>query len=791
MGLDRWRQIGRRLSRMERAELRERARQEIAKRGDVALSWIGYDFGRIPHRSTAEKAGNFFFGPESVDSILALFRQRLPGQVERILKQADKICRHRFDLLGYTDLDFGTPIDWHLDAVHGKRAPCKAFYKVHYLDYAEVGDSKVTWELNRHQHLVTLAKAFRLTNDLRFADEILRQWRHWQEENPYPTCINWASSLEVAFRALSWMWTHSLLEGAPGIPDFRDEWLRGLGLHGRHIERYLSTYFSPNTHLLGEGVGLFFLGVLCPELAEAERWKVRGWEIVVREAERQVQPDGFHFEQSTYYHVYALDMFLHCAVLASVNGIDTPRSLEEKIEKMLAALCRLGRGGQPPRFGDDDGGRVFDPSRNRSEHMLDPLATGAILFHRGDFKAAAGNLREETLWLLGEAGVRQLDALEEIAAESDSGALTDAGIYLLAIDKNTQLVVDAGPMGTQSGGHGHSDALSICLQSAGHSLLIDPGTFEYVGPGGDRDLFRNTAMHNTVRVDRTNQAEPSSPFSWKRLTETKVERWIQGKSFDLLVASHDGYQRLAQPVTHCRWVISLRNGIYLVRDVITGEGKHRLDLAWHLAPEMQLVAEGIFRLKGGSQGLALLPAKGHGWAEEVVRESCSPAYGQKAPMTTVSYGAETTLPAEFGSLLVTLEEVHGNAASFARIESGAEISGVSEYAFALEGINYSFFFGERGKVWQSKAWQKGSIASDAEFVCQKGKTGSDDLQLILCDGSYAQINGGPELRCTREVEWVELKVEGGKRTVYSSDMAAIGDNTEMVSQPETAARDAE
>ena len=48
-------------------------------------------------------------------------------------------------------------------------------------------------------------------------------------------------------------------------------------------------------------------------------------EIVLREAERQqVQPDGFHFEQSTYYHVYALDLFLHSAILATLNDIPFP-----------------------------------------------------------------------------------------------------------------------------------------------------------------------------------------------------------------------------------------------------------------------------------------------------------------------------------------------------------------------------------------------------------------------------------------------------------------------------------
>lgn len=768
MGLSRWRQIAQRVRQMDRAELRDRGRQEFAKRQDTVLAWAGYDFARRAQAHQEGKAGNFFFARNSVDSILALIKQRLPGQAELIVQQAEKICRHHFDLLGYADLDYGRPIDWHLDAVHGKPAPHKAFFRVGYLDYAEVGDSKVTWELNRHQHLVTLAKAYRLTRDQRYADEMLRQWRHWRAENPYPIGINWASSLEVAFRSMSWLWVYYILEGSSGIPEFRQEWLRSLALHGRHIERYLSTYFSPNTHLLGEGVGLFFLGVLCPELDSAERWKSLGWEIVLSEAERQVGPDGFHFEQSTYYHVYALDFFLHAAVLASVNGIPTPKRFEETLEKMLAALCMLGRGGSPPRFGDDDGGRLFDPRRNCSEHLLDPLATGAILFHRGDWKAAAGSVREETLWLLGEEGLRQWDGLEETAVAADSTALPDAGFYLLTGGKGTQLAVDAGPLGTQSGGHGHADALSVCLHSQGRPLLIDPGTYEYVGPGGDRNLFRGTVMHNTLRVDGRNQAEPATPFSWQRLTQAKVERWIQGKNFDLLVASHDGYQRLPSPATHRRWVLSLKNGIYLVRDVVEGQGRHRLDLSWHLGQDLQLVEEGLYRVRGASQGLALLPAIGHGWAEEVRRESWSPAYGRKAPMTVLNFGIEAALPAEFAVLLVTLEEAHVGERLFTRI-AGAPVSPeVRAYRYAGDGVECAFLFGVQGTAWQLE-----SVSSDAEFVCWMRKPKDNLEQLMLTGGSFAKVASGAELRCTRPVEWAEIMSNQGVPNVFSSVAAAV------------------
>src|SRR5947209_8346205 len=138
-------------------------------------------------------------------------------QAQEIVSQAEKICAHHFDLLGYEGLEYGAEINWHKDVVHDKEAPRKPFFKMKYLDFDEVGDSKITWELNRHQHFVTLAKAYQLTGDERFVRELVAQWKSWHHANPYPIGMNWASSLEVAFRSLSWMWTYFLLADSPAM----------------------------------------------------------------------------------------------------------------------------------------------------------------------------------------------------------------------------------------------------------------------------------------------------------------------------------------------------------------------------------------------------------------------------------------------------------------------------------------------------------------------------------------------------------------------------------------------
>src|SRR5258706_7352390 len=471
------RRLASRLTSMERAELWDRSRQATAQRWDVLLFKVGHQWASGLRPGPPSRRGRFFFDPEAVPQLVALLRERLPELAEAIVARAERILEHRFDLLGFEDLNYGSVIDWHLDQVHGKSAPRQAAFRVKYLDFEQVGDAKVTWELNRHQHLVVLAKAYLLTGEERFAKEIFAQWYSWQEQNPYPIGINWASSLEVAFRSLSWLWVRALLEGNPVMPaKFRSDLTRALALSGRHIERYLSTYFSPNTHLLGEAAAIFCIGTACPEAIRSGHWRELGWRVVAQEARTQVRDDGFYFEQSAYYHVYALELFLQCGLLAEKD--DAPPSAEYAgtVERMCSALALLSRTGITASFGDDDGGRVVDGDRNRAENLTEPLAVAAVVLGRGDFQYLAPGLNEDVILLLCAEGVEQFDALKVVAPRLFSTAMEPSGFYLMASAEPVpqQLVLDAGPQGAGPGGHGHADALSAELLNDGRMLRQDP-----------------------------------------------------------------------------------------------------------------------------------------------------------------------------------------------------------------------------------------------------------------------------------------------------------------------------
>ena len=784
----RWSAIAVRIVSMGRAELADRIRQELQKRADAILFGLGFDPSRGELHRAEAGSRRFFFRSENIPRWMDLLRERMPQQVETIVKDAQKICQHRFDLLGYENLDYGQKIDWHSDRVHGIRAPRDPWFKIRSLDFASVGDAKVTWELNRHQHLLTLAKAYRLTEDHRFASELIDQWRHWQRENPYPRGINWASSLEVAFRSLSWLWMYFLLEGTPAMtPEFREQWLRAMALSGRHIELYLSTHSSPNTHLLGEAVALFFIGTLCPELRSSSDWKRRGWEIVLRESGQQVRPDGFYFEQSTYYHVYALDFLVHAGVLASLNDMPFPAEFDRRLEQMLDALAVLCRAGAPPRWGDDDGGRVFDPRRNRAEHLSDPLATGAVLFGRGDFKLLVGGLREETIWLLGEQGIAEFDHIEGEQPELRSVALPETGLYVMSCsERKMQAVIDAGPQGALAAGHGHADALSLTLHAEERELLGDPGTYEYVSAGTERDQFRGTAAHNTLQLDGQSQSKPKGPFAWKQLTKAKAERWISGRTFDLFVGSHDGYSHPENPLIHRRSVFFRKPKFWLVRDVMLGTGKHQLDIRWHLSPELtsSSPAKDRFFAPGKRGGIALFSPTGQSWSKTVEQGAWSAAYGRKEPAIEVRFTTVTTLPAEFATLLAPICVSPEEAASQASLMQVSPSRGMSVYRFIDNGEEHCFIFAH-DESWTFHEWK-----SDAEFLYFCSTNRKLNL-LVFCNGTHVEFRGNRIVSSPRRALSCEIIHFHGKTQVVCSEddilvsqggMSKTFDTGEAVSQ---------
>lgn len=515
------------------------------------------------------------------------------ANVSHFVNTAERIVSGRIDILGLEGVYIGTDVDWHREPLSEKRSPLKHWKEFDDLDIAESGNKKVVWEINRHQHFFTLGLAFWLTEDERYAETYSRHLKSWIEQNPTGLGINWTSSLEVALRAMSWIWAfHFFKDSDAFTPDLFKIALKSLYGHGRHIEQYLSKYYSPNTHLTGEALGLYYLGTQLPFFDRAEKWRRLGEEILFDEIEKQVLPDGVYFEQSTWYQRYTTDFFAHFAVLKALTGDldDTKpkvKKLEDRLETAFDFLMQITMpDGRTPLIGDDDGGRALPLTTAESDDFRGTLALGAIIFDRGDHKRVAGGVSEEIFWLLGPDGIDAYEGLDEAEPEIASKNFNRGGYSLMRDGwegTDNYMLIDCGEVGSLAGGHGHADTLSIVVASHGKPLLVDSGTYTYHQSTVMRDYFRTTGAHNTLLVDDAPSSMPGNTFNWKTRAHATQKKWIANHRFDFFEGSHNGYERLGSPVTHTRSVLFVKNDYWIMRDLAATHGSHEYSLDFHFA----------------------------------------------------------------------------------------------------------------------------------------------------------------------------------------------------------------
>jgi uncharacterized heparinase superfamily protein len=521
------------------------------------------------------------------------FRSRCPQAASATIAAAERIVAGLVDLGGRV-VSLGARPDWTLEPVCGKRAPAIHWSRIAFLEPCVAGDCKFIWELNRHQYFITLGRAYAITGDDRYASLITDHLGSWMEDNPPKCGINWSSSLELAFRAIAWIWALSLVRQSSRVTGrLYVRALKYLYLHARHIEGNLSTYFSPNTHLTGEALGLLYIGTAFPEFRRAGRWRALGRKILLEQLDRQVFGDGVYFEQSTYYHRYTTDFYLHALLLTDSAESRQHDVIRAKVEPLLDYVLSMTRpNGTSPLIGDDDGGRLVTLGERASNDFRDTLALGAALLQRGDCAYVAGQAVEELYWLLGPTGVAAYQNLNAAPPERCSRAFPDSGYYAMreSWDVNADwAVVRCGPHASQAGAHAHADALALELSVGGHPTLIDPGTYVYTASRADRDYFRSSAAHNTVTIDGLSSAEPAeSPFKWKTVPRSRATAWVSNATLDFFQGEHDGYVRLEAPAVHSRTVLFLKGEYWVICDRIRSDGKHRLALHWHWAPDIAL-----------------------------------------------------------------------------------------------------------------------------------------------------------------------------------------------------------
>lgn len=190
------------------------------------------------------------------------------------------------------------------------------------------------------------------------------------------------------------------------------------------------------------------------------------FDLLLKQIEEQILPDGLHFERSLMYHKIILEDILrvYTVLRSSGHGMDAEKLLTA-IKSMAEAIGSLERGVDHTPLFNDAGDNVSKP-------------TAALL------KVCKG--------ICGDI-------------DTEKKEFPNAGYYRLD-NGNCTVLFDCGDIGAKyMAGHAHNDCLSFELCIDGKKIFTNSGTGQY--QGSLRQFFRSTMAHNTMMVDDREQSE--------------------------------------------------------------------------------------------------------------------------------------------------------------------------------------------------------------------------------------------------------------------------------------------
>lgn len=517
-------------------------------------------------------------------------------------------------------------------------------------------DVRGEWEYSRFQWAISESFNIKANEKRAFTSDVMGRISQWIGENPFGYGKHWLCPMEVAVRTTNWLVAFDLLKGsADDSGEFKKIFDEFVYSCGKHIRQNLEiTVRKPlGNHYLADVAGLFFIGLLRSDLAQAKRWL----RFALREMEKcikaQVLADGVYFENSISYHRFASEIYLYVAIWCRKHGLELSREYWARLERMIEFVMHYARpDGKIPNVGDADDGIWFAFSekvlRVRDDHRY-LLALGAVLFQRRDFKALANGDREYVQRVLGDEGAAAWDRVESETALPASRDFPDGGFYFMRSGEAYLAVVAENRHPSAHMPHKHNDVFSfeLCLGDA--PFIIDSGTYTYTKDPEARNRFRSVAAHNTVAVDsrEPNSLKKKGFFALPRDAKVDVKRWEVGARHDLFEGIMEWHDEDDSVITHERKIVfDKREMEWTITDKVNGHGRHRCVSYLHFHPETLLELQErsvICRLRGRSLSLDIA---GPGTIALTERD-ISLRYGEKLPAACVAITLEGELPATF------------------------------------------------------------------------------------------------------------------------------------------------
>lgn len=494
-----------------------------------------------------------------------------------ILAAANKACNHVFALLGSGDVKLD-PIIWNKEIKTGFEWPTGVYYSKLRKTTPQDSDIKIPWELSRCHHLLWLGEAYVLTGEEKYAWEVANELNDWIDTNPLMYSVNWTCAMEVAIRAVNWMYALLFIVDSVHFTDeLAEKVYRSLYQHGFFIYNNLErTIPYSNNHYYSDIVGLLYLGQLFHQTRQGKKWFSFALSQYYTETLAQILPSGVDYEKSVSYHRLMTELAMYPYYMLERVGANVPEIVRQRLVHMVQYVkLNAMPNGKAPMVADNDDGRFlpFVP-RDFREHLY--LTDSNSLDNR--IVASSADMLSFESVSLGSRLIQ--DSKIAILRKGDSY------LFVNNADRWRYDKEKSGYIGT----HIHNDLLSFVYAVGGTEVIVDPGGYVYTSDMERHEEFRSTSKHNTVVVDGEEQhlRDRSRAFMMKYNSTSRFLELVEKQDCDICTGE---YFTIKGRLTHNR-SFRLEQQQLTITDILMKSGKeHMASLFYHFAPGISPVLE--------------------------------------------------------------------------------------------------------------------------------------------------------------------------------------------------------
>jgi asparagine synthase (glutamine-hydrolysing) len=542
-------------------------KKNIPSNPEVYAGWrkqstIKFFFNRQPAKSSDQRAAD---------------ETQIPGDVpwnpEVAIQEGERILSGELKYFAHKFVQTGLPPDWHKDPISGVKVDSRK----HWSEISDEGgvDIKFIWEASRFSLVYPLVRAYAARREEKYPEAFWRLIESWAESNPPNTGPNWMDGQEAALRLMAWTFGFYAFLGSPSTTPGRiAQFTVMVAAHAERIYRNIDYAISTRSnHTISEGFGLWQVGLLFPELKDAEKYFALGRQVLEQEAAAQIFPDGAYSMYSLNYHRFILHLYLYALRLGELNRFQFSSLVLDRVSASIDFLSQLidPETGQMPVYGSNDGALVLPLNHCDFTDYRPLLQLGSYVTQK-QFLLEPGPWDEDIFWLY---GADCLSTRERVGVRQNvPSAFPHGGIYLLR-GANSKAVIRCTEFRARPS---HADQLHLDLWWRGVNIACEAGTYLYSGQGVWRNGLARTCVHNTVTVDHQDQMKMLTRFTWTDWSTGDVLR----HDAEIWQGEHNGYKRRTDPVNHRRSVLSLGEDRWLLVDHLGAAKIHHYALHWLL-----------------------------------------------------------------------------------------------------------------------------------------------------------------------------------------------------------------